>query len=322
MPKTVYGEKLYYTDEHNDDFAAISTPVQRKIDKTYKYKYKNIFLRFLGWFLYYFVAVPVFTIIGKLMYGVKICGRKNLKKVKGGAVVYSNHTHALEFLFTFVIGAFPKRCHIICDPAAVRIPFIAPLVKMLGGLPLPEDLDATKNFNKTVAKLLAKGDIVMVMPEAHIWPYTTIVRNYPDISFKYAVKNKVPAIPVTTTFSKHRGLFKNYRKPRFTITYGEPIYADEHLPISANAKIMRDHCYNFMVKTAAEKNECKLYDYVVGECDIPTHLQIKELKKRQKNERRILKKALREERRRAANEYYNNDAEFDDELKEETLYIE
>lgn len=277
MKKVVYGQKLYYNDERNDDFTDYKAPLDRPVDKTYRYESRNPFFRFFSFVLYYLIAVPVLWIICLFANGIRVKGRKNLRSVKGGCVIYSNHVHTLDCAFALVCAAAPRRCYIVCNPDAVHMPVVRHIVKMLGALPVPDDFAAFKNFTKAVDNNLKKGRTLVVMPEAHIWPYYTGIRPFSSTSFSYAAKNNVPAVPVCVVFRKPKGPFKKYLKPRATIKVGKPVYPEENLSVKANASAMRDAVYDFMVE-ASRHNETALYDYIKTEKKVNTRTQIRSLK--------------------------------------------
>lgn len=91
----IYGQKLYYSDKRNDDFMDTDARLTRPIDAKYRYESRNPVFRVFSFILYWFIALPVFWILCKLVYGIKVVGRKNLKKIKGGCVFYSNHVCVL-----------------------------------------------------------------------------------------------------------------------------------------------------------------------------------------------------------------------------------
>ncbi len=276
--KPVYGQKLYYSDERNDDFTDFKAELIRPVDKTYRYESRNPVSRFFAFFLYYFIAVPVLWIICKLFYGVKVEGKRKLRKLKGGCVIYSNHVLALDCAFSIVMTAAPRRCYIVCNPDAVHMPVIRHIVRMLGALPVPDDVAAFKNFSRTIDKKLKKGRTLVVMPEAHIWPYYTGIRDFPATSFTYAAKNDVPALPVCVTFRKPTGPFKKFMRPRVTVKVGDPVYAEKGMPLKRAAEALRDKTLAFM-KSAATGNEIAFYDYVKTVGKVETRTQIAQLKR-------------------------------------------
>lgn len=277
MKKVLYGQKLYYSDERNDDFTDFKATLIRPVDKMYRYESRNPFFRFFSFVLYYLIAVPVLWIICKIAHGVRVEDRKNLRSVKGGCVIYSNHVNTLDCAFSFVCAAAPRRCYIVCNPDAVHMPVVRHIVKMLGALPVPADLAAFKNFTKAVDGKIKKGRTLVVMPEAHIWPYYTGIRSFPSTSFSYAAKNNVPAVPVCVVYRKPKGLFKNYLCPRVTLKVGKPVYPEANVSVKANASAMRDKVYEFMTE-CSHLNEISLYDYIKTTEKVDTRTQLRALK--------------------------------------------
>ena len=279
MRRVVYGQKLYYHDPQNDDFTHHSAPLNKKVDKNFRYEHRNIFFRAGSFLLYYLVAFPVLWVYCKLRYGVKVRGKKNLRAVKGGYVLYCNHTNVMDVAFTFVFATFPKRSLIVCSPNVVGMPGIRHIVKMLGALPVPGDLAALKQFMRMIDRKLAAGNAVVVMPEAHIWPYYTGVRDFPKTSFSYAAKNRVPAVPMSVTYRRPRGPFKAWMKPRVNITIGQPIPFDASRSAAENAQAMRDQTYQFMCENA-RKDNVALYEYIQVDHPVETTAQIKQLRRK------------------------------------------
>ena len=76
MRRVVYGQKLYYHDPQNDDFTHHSAPLNKKVDKDFRYEHRNIFFRAGSFLLYYLVAFPVLWVYCKLRYGVKVRGKR------------------------------------------------------------------------------------------------------------------------------------------------------------------------------------------------------------------------------------------------------
>lgn len=279
--RTVYGQKLYYNNEKTDDFTDFKAELNTPIDAKYKYAPKNPLFRLLSFLLYYVIATPILLLVNKVYHGIKIKGKKNLKKVKGGCVVFSNHVNTLDCAFSLVNVITPRRGYIVCNPDAVRMPVVRVLTKMLGALPVPDDLAAFRNFNDAVDGKLKSGKTLVVMPEAHIWPYYTGIRPFPSTSFTYAVRNSVPAVPVCVTYRKPKGPFKNLLKPRVTVWVGEPIYPLEGVAVKKNANYLRDKTYEFMTEMTRH-NEVELYDYIKTDEPVNTRKQLAEVKRMQK----------------------------------------
>ena len=249
-----YGETIYYSDELNDE--VISTKLKKKkIDKNYKYISKNFFYNIFGNFAYYCLAKPITWFIFKFVRHISYKNKKVLKQhKKGGYFVYSNHTDSWSDGLSHALICNPKKPSLICDSVNLSIPVIGFLTKQWGALPLPDDLQATKNFYSAIESTLNKNAPILIYPEAHLWPYYTKIRPFTSLSFRYPVKYNKPVYTFTTTFHKR----KFSKKPRLEIYVDGPFYPDTYLPTKEAQQKLRDLCYNKM----CERAKLNTYEFV------------------------------------------------------------
>lgn len=286
--KKKINKTFYYLDEQNDDFFTLKTSLIVKIDENYQYLPKSWFGKICSWFLYYLIAIP-FLALFTFFCGTKVYNKKSLKKLKKqGYIVFGNHTHFIDAFAVQVRITAPKRTYIISNKEAVSKRVVRTFTKVLGALPIADTLSAHKNMNKSIETILNKNQVVVVYPEAHIWPYYTGVRPFPATSFKLAAKNRVPVVPVATTFKKR----KFGKKPRIIQTIGEPIYFDENLSTQENAIRYRDYCYNY-IKQQVEKSDNYVYNEYIK---VETNEQM-ELYKQYQNRRTYKKKTIKQRRK-------------------------
>lgn len=66
----------------------------------------------------------------------------------------------------------------------------------------------------------------MIYPEAHIWPFYTGIRPFPDTSFRYPVQQKLPVFCLTNTYQR-RG---KSHIPQIVTYLDGPFYPDAELP--------------------------------------------------------------------------------------------
>ena len=94
-------------------------------------------------------------------------------------------------------------------------------------MPLPEGLEAHKNFLNAMEYRLKQKHGIVIYPEARLWPYYTKIRPYDDQSFRYPAKYLVPVFCVTTTYQKtKKGKLK-------TVIYVDgPFYPNNELPLN------------------------------------------------------------------------------------------
>lgn len=259
MCRTKEKKTVFYTDELNDDFAVTRNQKAKKITGKYDYlKDGRPVWKFFRTFLYRVIATPV-AFIYMLFKGIKIKNRKALKKIKGGYFLYGNHTQGAGDAFTPSLLTFPKRANILVSPQAVSIPVVGTLVPLVCGLPVPFDIAATKHLHKAMQKLLNKKQVMVIYPEAHVWPYYNGIRNFSAASFAYPFTFGVPAVGFAVTY-RQRKIFKN-AKPFVTVTVSEPIYPED----CENKREMRDKIYEFMTATAEREKSFAYIEYVKKE---------------------------------------------------------
>ena len=241
---------IYYSDPRNDDFAGNNINTC-SVPDDFVYVRKNPAWRAASFVLYYMIAVPLVWAVSKLYLGIRVRNRRALRSVKGGFYLYSNHTRELD-VFAADMAVLPRRGYVIANPDAVSIPGLRHIVMMLGALPIPSGIHGMKNFTEAVRYRRAGGDCIVIYPEAHIWPFYTGIRDFPDTSLRYPVRDNAPAVVMTVTYRKRSGLFYFAKKPAMTLTLSEPMYPDASLPAKQAAKELRDRVLAEMKRVSGE----------------------------------------------------------------------
>ncbi len=238
---------IYYSDELHDEFSPGGiTP--KVIDGSYVYLHNSLWKRFTHFFWYRIIATPLAWVYLKCRFSHKIIGRKALKAHKGGCFLFGNHTQPVADAFIPTMLAFPKTVNVIVHPDNVSMPVLGKITPSLGALPLPDDLTASKNFIHALETLVTQGRTIGVYPEAHIWPYYTGIRPFPDKSFRYPIKYHVPAFCFTNTYQK-----KGKRVQIVTYVDG-PFYADPALPVQQQRQQLHDQVLQTMRERAKNSN--------------------------------------------------------------------
>ena len=248
-------EKVYYySDPVNDDFAGTNIKTCH-VPASFCYVRKSAAYKILAFVVYYVIAFPLVWLMAKLFLGLKLKNRANVKKAgKEGFFLYGNHTQMLD-AYVPSIAAFPKKGYIVAGPDVISIPGIRHLVMMLGALPLPSELKGYRNFLDAINTRIGEGDCVTVYPEAHIWPFYTGIRPFPDTSFRYPVANGAPVIAMVTTYRKRKGLFALCKRPGMTVTFSEVMRADASLPQRQAQQELRDRVFEFMDTVSKETEQ-------------------------------------------------------------------
>jgi len=252
---------IYYRDALNDDFAGTNIKTQH-LEADFKYIHRHFLWAIASFLIYYLVAIPVLFLTCKFALGVKIVNRKAIRKVRNkGYFIYGNHTQIMDAFISQVLITRPKKTFIVANPDAVSIPGIRALVMMLGCLPLPSTITGTRKFVEAIKYHIEKKHAISIFPEAHIWPYATIIRPFTSASFRYPAQLQAPVVPIVTTYQK-RKLCKWCLKPRMVITVGEPIYPKASLSIKEAMDDLRNQTYQFMVNHATKADNVEYYRYI------------------------------------------------------------
>lgn len=248
---------FYYSDELNDDFAQENIR-QIHIDSNYKYIHKNPLWNILSFVVYRIIATPLAFIYSKVVFGLEFKNKEVLKQCRNtGYFMYGNHTQKVLDPFIPTLGNFPKKCHIVAHPDNVAIPVLGNFNKMMGGFPIPSDIKAAKNFLDAMDKLIQKGNVISIYPEAHVWPYYTKIRDFVSTSFKYPVKLDKPVYAFTTTYSKR----KEGKKPKIIVYIDGPFYPNKELGTKKAQEELRNQVYECMCSRTKNSNE-EYYKYV------------------------------------------------------------
>ena len=244
---------IYYKDEINDDFAGIIRNTI-KIDSDFKYINRSFFWNLGCFFVYRIVMVSISFLYCKLKFGIKVENREVLKPyIKDGIFLFGNHTNVPLDGYIPNVLLSPKDVYFVVHPDNVSAKGTRNLMMMLGCLPLPSTVGATKNFLSAL-KERSSGSSIVIFPEAHVWPYYTGIRPYSFNSFKFPVSLDKPVFTFTTTYHKR----KHCKLPGVTVYIDGPFTANEALSKREQAQEIRDLAYTAMKK----RSECSNYEYI------------------------------------------------------------
>lgn len=183
----------------------------------------------------------------------RIRNRAVLKPFLHQAVyLYGNHTSPLGDVF--VPFQLTHRLATIVAPVNLKLPVIGRLLPLGGVVPVPDSLNQYRAFLQAIATKISHRKAVVVYPEAHVWPYATMIRPFDDAAFRYPVTQPAPVFCMTTTYQKS----KWHRKPNATLYVDGPFYPDTTLSPKAQQRALRDTIYDCMTRRSA----LSTYDYV------------------------------------------------------------
>lgn len=240
---------IYYSDELNEEFAPPKIKA-RKIDANYKYS-KGIIFEVCSYFLQNVLSMPIKVGYSKLKFGLKYVGKEKLKEFKNtGYFVYANHTQPFADTFIPSVAIYPKRNFLIVNPVNISLKGTRTAVEMLGAIPLPGDIAASKNFLEIIRKRIENNCSITIYPEAHIWPYYTKIRPFKETSFRYPVEFKKPTFCITNTYHKNE---KSERVKIVSYIDG-PFFPDDGLNEKEKRLNLRNKVYEVMNRRSQNSN--------------------------------------------------------------------
>lgn len=249
---------VYYTDEKTDEFSSAFI-LPKRIDGNWEYLRRGFGRQIKRWFFYRLLAHPIGYAYCKMELGWKVKNRQVLKDVgkKQGCFIYGNHTQERADAFIPSLAVFPKATYTIVHPNNVSMPLLGKVTPYMGALPLPDTLQAARNFKRAICTRYSEGNAIMIYPEAHIWPYYIGIRNFPPTSFRYPAELNAPCFALTNVYKKRkRGI-----KPRVITYLDGPFYPDKSLPIKERAQKLRDEVYAKMIARSKE-SDCEYIRYL------------------------------------------------------------
>ncbi|MFA5676028.1 MAG: glycosyltransferase [Christensenellales bacterium] len=242
-------------DDPHSHALHMPTPYVCRVDARYRFINRNIFFRIGSWLLFYIIAIPLLDIVSMLFFGLKIHGKKNLRFLKSGAVTVTNHVHYLDSPMV-ACTLFPRKPLFATLKNNLEIPVIRRIIRLLGGVPIPESPKALHAFMESMRTQLLKGRIVHFYPEASLWPWHNKLRPFKNGAFHLAVKSGVPVVPMVFTFRNSKGLLSKLRKkPLVDLNIGKPEYPAKSGTERSKMLEMRTAVHNAMEAMLESKHK-------------------------------------------------------------------
>ncbi len=190
-------------------------PIKLKLGEDYNYVSKNWGLRFLYYFAM-FVGMPFAYLYYRIKWKYRVFGKENVKKIrKQSAVTVANHIHNVD-AFMLTAPFYPQTPYFVALKHNFEAFLVGGLVRVMRGIPLPEELSDFERFSEQVGDVLQRTNRkIHMFPEGEIAPFSRQLRPFKNGAFHFAVKNNVPVLPMVFVFPKRRTV---------KLIVGEPIY--------------------------------------------------------------------------------------------------
>ena len=192
------------------------------------------------------IARLIANVAARKMAGrVELVGLENLAAVKGGVIMTSNHYAPVDSLppRLAVLRSGRRRMNVVVQEGNIFMTgFFGFLMRNANTLPVSKNLSyMARNLKPAIGELLARGELILIYPEAEMWFNYKKPREYMDGAYYYAVEFDKPIIPCFTTFREGEGYDKGgVRNLIYTLHLMPPIYPDATLDKRARRDKMRE----------------------------------------------------------------------------------
>jgi len=141
--------------------------------------------------------------------------------------IYANHTAP--------VGDALKPFQVACDlavlvaPSNLKLPILGHFLPLGGVIPIPGHLHQYRDFLAAIKATITANRTLFIYPEAHVWPFATMIRPFEPGAFRYPVQQPAPVFSMTTTYQRTPW----HCRPKATVFFDGPFYPDASLPAKA-----------------------------------------------------------------------------------------
>ena len=241
-------EKLGMFNEDVDD---ISPDSFFPVDENFEFIKKG-FKNFIKHKVYLSILKKYTKLINKNLTNLKVVGKENLKGVKGSIVTCNHISKVDSFAVREAIGYDIN--YVANDTNNWKGP-IGDIGRQTGYLPLSTKLDKNlmRKFNQAMEYYLEKKKRkILIYPEQAMWREEPRPRPLKDGAFHYAVKHKVPVLPLFITFEPKEKMVDEQNRQEFsdyTIHILPAIYPKSELNNKENVEYMKNENYRLWKET-------------------------------------------------------------------------
>lgn len=173
--------------------------------------------------------------IAAIRMGLRIEGRENIRKhrdvLKNGVVSVANHVHMWDYI-AVMTAIRPFRSNLLAWAPNINGEN-GTLIRMVGGIPIPEmNTAATKTYLKVIRGLL-KDDHgwLHIYAEGSMWEYYRPIRPFKRGAAHIACDCGKPILPLGFSYREPGWIRKHIFRQiaTFTLSVGEPIFPDNNL---------------------------------------------------------------------------------------------
>jgi len=247
--------EIRYYSSFEDDM--VTNPGQDyRLPEDYRWVRDDLPSRLLS-ALIYWITWNIAAVYAAAVWHIRVEGREKLMQARGeGYFMYGNHTQPFGDV---VIPAWTnrwRRIYTVASPSNLGIPVIGRLLPYMGALPADGTAPSVRSLASAVKRRIEDGSAVIIYPEAHVWPYCTVIRPFPSASFTFPAESGSPVFSMTATYQKRR----LRKRPRMTVYIDGPFRPDMSLSRRARRDMLHSQVYEAMVSRTC-MNTAQVVEY-------------------------------------------------------------
>lgn len=177
-------------------------------------------------------------------------GLENLKSAQFGGVITCNHfgvidSFIMDQAFRQAQFKHKRMFRVIREGNYTNPPKdFASILRNCDTLPLSQNKQTMRKFLRSTNELLQEGNFVLIYPEESMWWNYRKPRPFQNGAFRFAVKNKLPVVPVFITMQDSNQIGTDgFPIQIHTVHIEKPIYADPNLDEKQNIEQMKQQNY-------------------------------------------------------------------------------
>lgn len=187
----------------------------------------------------------------------EINGMENLVNLNSGAILTCNHFNPFDSLAIETVFRLSKQnkvrklYKVIREGNYTNFPGLYGFFfRNCNTLPLSSSKETMVEFMKAVDTILQSNDFILIYPEQSMWWNYKKPKPLKNGAFKFAVKNKVPVLPIFITI-EDSGIIGDdgFEVQQYIINIGEPIYPKDELTDRENIEYMKNTNFEVWKKT-------------------------------------------------------------------------
>lgn len=167
------------------------------------------------------IVVALLSVVYRLLLRWSVLGRERVPP-DGALVLIANHVHLADPVLLML--AFPRHITFLAKEELFRVPFVGMIMRHGGMFPVARggNLQQKRDVMRQAEDLLSQGRVLALFPEGKRSHDGILLSAKPGAAI-LSLHSGAPLIPVAIVGTEQiRGWWWPFRRPRVTVTIGEP----------------------------------------------------------------------------------------------------